>query len=400
MFNLCLYLHSHFFQDSVLKSVARDWSREGREERSVAYDRLIRALEQYVPRDRRRGAPCREGDDAVADDDARDGVEAASDETLRPPPRVAVPGSGLGRLGWEIYARGYSVEGSDFSLPMLLASDFVLNGCGGGGGGPEEDAADAGARDDGAGAGAGAGGSWRRFGISPWLAETKNVSSFADRTRVVIVPDVDPGSLRHLSHDHDDVSAAPEFTMMAGEFLSLYSHFLPRTLPQDSPRGPRAASARAGRKFHAVVCSFFLDTAPSVPHYLHTLYHMLAPGGRLLVFGPLMYHWSGHGHLLPGDLARDGVRDAAAARSGGDDEEAGQRADRGGAYERRTAHLDDRYLSSLDYTWEEVRHMVQQSGFDIEEEETHIPARYTADATSMMKVNYDCVFMVARKRSS
>ena len=142
------------------------------------------------------------------------------------------------------------------------------------------------------------------------------------------------------------------------------------------------------------------DTAPSVPHYLHTLYHMLAPGGRLLVFGPLMYHWSGHGHLLPGDLARDGVRDAAAARSGGDDEEAGQRADRGGAYERRTAHLDDRYLSSLDYTWEEVRHMVQQSGFDIEEEETHIPARYTADATSMMKVNYDCVFMVARKRSS
>ena len=42
--------------------------------------------------------------------------------------------------------------------------------------------------------------------------------------------------------------------------------------------------------------------------------------------------------------------------------------------------------------------MVLRCGFDIEEEATHILARYTADATSMMKVEYDCVFMVARKK--
>ena len=35
--------------DSVLKSVARDWSVQGKEERSVVYDRMLVALEKYMP---------------------------------------------------------------------------------------------------------------------------------------------------------------------------------------------------------------------------------------------------------------------------------------------------------------------------------------------------------------
>ena len=131
-----------------------------------------------------------------------------------------MPGSGLGRLGWEIYSRGYTVQGSDFSLPMLLASDFMLNGCGGG---VPHDAT--GAETSGEGEN---GGSFRRFGISPWISETKNTTSFRHRTRTVVVPDVDPTSLQHHCHGGDEGRAvAPEFTMLAGEFLSLYSHFLP-----------------------------------------------------------------------------------------------------------------------------------------------------------------------------
>ena len=44
--------------------------------------------------------------------------------------------------------------------------------------------------------------------------------------------------------------------------------------------------------------------------------------------------------------------------------------------------------------------MILQCGFEIMEEETHIPSRYTSDSTSMMKVVYvyDCVFLVARKK--
>jgi len=35
---------------------------------------------------------------------------------------------GVGRLAFDITALGYSVQGNDFSLFMLLASDFMLNG--------------------------------------------------------------------------------------------------------------------------------------------------------------------------------------------------------------------------------------------------------------------------------
>jgi hypothetical protein len=55
--------------DSVLKSVARDWSAEGRYERGVVYDRMLNALERYLP---------------------LDGNAA--------PKRVAVPGSGQYKL--------------------------------------------------------------------------------------------------------------------------------------------------------------------------------------------------------------------------------------------------------------------------------------------------------------
>merc|ERR1711957_126125 len=71
----------------------------------------------------------------------------------------------------------------------------------------------------------------------------------------------------------------------------------------------------------------------------------------------------------------------------------------GAKYQERNKHLDQRYLSSIDYTWEEFRHMVLQCGFEIVEEELCIPARYTTDARSMMKVVYDCSFLVARKKS-
>ena len=43
--------------------------------------------------------------------------------------KVLVPGAGLGRLAWEIAARGYSCQGNEFSLFMLFASNFILNKC-------------------------------------------------------------------------------------------------------------------------------------------------------------------------------------------------------------------------------------------------------------------------------
>ena len=55
--------------DSVLKSLARDWSVEGIKERSVVYDRMLMALDKFLPLD-----------------------------TNGLPPRICVPGSGAFRL--------------------------------------------------------------------------------------------------------------------------------------------------------------------------------------------------------------------------------------------------------------------------------------------------------------
>jgi len=350
--------------DSVLKCVVRDWSLDGKEERSVVYDRIIDALERYMPLNADGGIDekmtCCNDDKCISNNT----TDEASESKHQSLPRVAVPGSGLGRLAWEIYSRGYSVQGSDFSLHMLLASDFMLNGCGIPSPPEGEEKIEEGRR------------SFKQFGICPWIGETKNVMSFEERLRTVVVPDVDPTSL--LVTEEEDGRDAPEFSMLAGEFLQLYSHFLPENQSKDNDE----QHLKAQDKFHAIACSFFLDTAPSLPHYLLTIYHMLVEGGLLINFGPLMYHWSGHGSLLPGDT------DASQSNGGNSS-----------AYQRRNKHLDDRYLSSIDYTWEEVRYMITQCGFEIVEEETYIPAKYTSDNKSMMKVMYDCVFMVARKKS-
>ena len=195
-------------------------------------------------------------------------------------------------MAWEIHANGYTCQGSDFSLPMLLASDFMLNGCGI----PDNNIhSEAGKY------------RCRQFKISPWIAETKNVPAFENRIQTVIVPDIDPSSIQNTNSGCGDEYDAPQFSMLAGEFLSLYSHFLPgRQLKHDCAYDDCSSKTK---KFHAVACSFFLDTAPSLPEYLITIYHMLEDEGLLIHFGPLMYHWSGHGALLPRDLDRKGSID-------------------------------------------------------------------------------------------
>jgi hypothetical protein len=55
---------------SVLKSLARDWSIEGKPEREMAYGPLVRQLKQYVP------------------------LPRADDADAKPPPRICVPGAG------------------------------------------------------------------------------------------------------------------------------------------------------------------------------------------------------------------------------------------------------------------------------------------------------------------
>jgi len=149
----------------------------------------------------------------------------------------------LGRLALEIYSLGYEVQGNEFSLHMLLASDFVLNGCS----------------------------TNKPYAISPWITSTRNVCRADDPSRKVLIPDIDPASAMAINND----AFQPDFSMAAGEFVSIYNK-----LEQHG-------------KWKAIVSCFFLDTASCIVEYLKVMWDILDDDGVLVNIGPLHYHWQG-----------------------------------------------------------------------------------------------------------
>mmetsp|Transcript_1379 Transcript_1379/g.2236 ORF Transcript_1379/g.2236 Transcript_1379/m.2236 type:complete len:165 (+) Transcript_1379:1344-1838(+) len=158
------------------------------------------------------------------------------------------------------------------------------------------------------------------------------------------------GSAKASSRDQHE---PPEFSMAAGEFVSIYSN------PKEHG------------KWDAVISCFFLDTAHSIIKYMKTIYDMLKDDGIMINFGPLLYHWSGP-PMRPNDKSVDD-------------------------YHKRNSGLDNRYLSSVDMSWDDVKDVMTNVGFVLEEERLGIPARYTSDSTSMMATEYNCVYCVVRK---
>lgn len=88
----------------VLKNAMRDWSVDGAGERAESYGVIIKELETLLAPELR----------AAASGGA-------------PPPRVLVPGCGLGRLCAELAALGFESIGNEHSYFMLMASVFILN---------------------------------------------------------------------------------------------------------------------------------------------------------------------------------------------------------------------------------------------------------------------------------
>ena len=280
---------------SVLKSVARDWSKEGATERAMAYMPLMDGMNKYVP---------------------------LSDEKIV---RVLVPGAGVGRLALELFSLGYEVQGNEFSLHMLLASDFILNGC----------TAD------------------KPYAISPWITSSRNVCRSDDPARKVYVPDIDHTQASTMDLDNKTPELQPDFSMAAGEFVSIYS--------KPDQKG----------KWNAVVSCFFLDTAPCIVEYLEVMWHLLEDDGMLINFGPLHYHWSGP-PFRPDDISFAN-------------------------YKLKNSHLDDRYLHSVDMTWEDIREVLWRVGFEVLEERLGVKSRYTADTRNFLNSDYRCIYFVAKK---
>lgn len=202
---------------STLKQFVRDWSAEGALERVYAYKPILTAVEDlfgHVPLEDRGTV------------------------------RLLFPGCGLGRLPWEAAMQGFSSQGNEFSMCMLMASHFILNHTQ----------------------------RVHEHSIYPWVGSMCNWRSSNAVLQRITVPDVDPNALLSAA------TATPtEFNMVAGDFTRVYS--------SSDERGA----------WSAVCTVFFIDTARNIIKYLEIINHLLPIGGYWINLGPLLWHFEGSG---------------------------------------------------------------------------------------------------------
>ncbi|CAM9860404.1 unnamed protein product [Lampetra planeri] len=253
---------------STLKQLVRDWSSEGQGERDSCYRPILNAVQTYLgAASGDSGSSIKSNGDSCCDGHSSNGSnnsdgchqnhrhqqhpqqeneqqQQQNEQQLneqqknnhkqqQKSPRVLVPGSGLGRLAWEITRLGYSCQGNEFSLFMLFTSHYILNRC------HEVDS----------------------VRLYPWVLQFSNTRRAWDRVRPVLVPDVDPSAL----------PPGADFSMSAGDFLEVYS------LDVDV--------------WDCVATCFFLDTAHNVIAYIELIWQVLKPGGVWINMGPLLYHF-------------------------------------------------------------------------------------------------------------
>ncbi|XP_052826104.1 carnosine N-methyltransferase-like isoform X1 [Octopus bimaculoides] len=99
-----------------------------------------------------------------------------------------------------------------------------------------------------------------------------------------------------------------------------------------------------------VATVFFIDTAHNIISYVETIWRILKPGGFWVNLGPLLYHFS--------DMPNE---------------------------------------SSIELSYDDVRQVILQYGFQFEKEETGVKTTYTQNPRSMLQYQYESVFFVARK---
>ncbi|KAH9251625.1 hypothetical protein BASA81_010466 [Batrachochytrium salamandrivorans] len=196
---------------STLRQFVRDWSDEGLEERTSVYGPILDYLKSHFDH-----VPMNE----------------------RGKIQILVPGSGLGRLVFEIVAMGFSCQGNEFSMFMLLASNFILNL-------PTQ---------------------VNEYTIYPWIHSFSNVATSANQLQAIQIPDV-------LVSEH--VPPTASFSMAAGDFIEIYGHVDQKA------------------QWDIIVTCFFIDTAKDLTVYLSVIKNALKPNGIWINIGPLLYHFEG-----------------------------------------------------------------------------------------------------------
>ncbi|KAL7277724.1 hypothetical protein ACG7TL_008660 [Trametes sanguinea] len=193
-----------------LKHFVRDWSEEGREERQRIFGSILEVLKAVAPADRERM-------------------------------RVLVPGSGLGRLAWEVSQLGFRTTANELSFFMNLAFRFLLSDK-----------------------------HTQRLNqhvLQPYASWFSHQRSSDALFRPVSFPD----ALPRLSD---------RLTLAEADFLSLRPPH-----DADAPEDPPG--------YDFIVTLFFIDTSLNAIETLEHIHTLLRPGGKWINLGPLL--WTGGG---------------------------------------------------------------------------------------------------------
>ncbi|KAG8914318.1 hypothetical protein FRC01_004126 [Tulasnella sp. 417] len=180
----------------ALKHLVRDWSDEGADERQNTHKPILTVLKKAVP----------------ADDRAK--------------VKILLPGSGLGRLAWEISQLGFNVTANEFSNFMTLPLRYLLS----------EHTTEP-----------------HQHSVQPWYFTLSHTKRSEDLFRVIRFPDVVP-------------RASPNFRLLDADFYSL---------------------TQGGYSF--IVTMFFIDTSVNIVQCLEQIHDLLAPGGTWINLGPLLW---------------------------------------------------------------------------------------------------------------
>ncbi|KAF8944723.1 hypothetical protein BGZ47_003789 [Haplosporangium gracile] len=213
----------------TIKQFVRDWSAGGKPERDAIYEPLIQEL-----RTRFASVPVEQ----------------------RGRINVLVPGSGLGRLAFDIAHDGFSAQGNEFSYYMLLASNFILNKTQ----------------------------QINQFKIYPYIHSFSNIIKSSDVLTEATIPDVNPS----------EIPRGTDFSMVAGDFIEVYGM-------EEENYG----------KWDAVVTCFFIDTAKNIVDYLETIYKILKKGGVWINAGPLLWHFENTPNEISVELSLEEVIELA-----------------------------------------------------------------------------------------
>jgi carnosine N-methyltransferase len=100
-----------------------------------------------------------------------------------------------------------------------------------------------------------------------------------------------------------------------------------------------------------VVTCFFIDCAHNILEFIELIHRILKPGGRWINLGPLMYHFA--------DVPRE---------------------------------------SSIEPSYDIVRNLVEQTGFQFVMEKKDHEATYCQNERSMLQYKYKCIFFTCVKK--